>query len=887
VTPERWSEIKERLAFALELEATRRPAYLAEVGLADPDLRREIESLLASQEEAGTDFLNAPMVPASVLESPDDHNPLIGRRLGSYQIVEQIGAGGMGEVYRAFRADDEYRKEVAIKLVRAGRDSSFVVSRFKNERQILATLDHPNIARLLDGGTTEEGVPYFVMELIRGQPIDEYSDSHRLATADRLRLFSQVCSAVQYAHQRLIIHRDIKPGNILVTPEGLPKLLDFGIAKILNEGGPADGVTTTQTVLRVMTPGYASPEQVKGEPITTASDVYSLGVVLYELLTGHSPYRLTTRALHEVARAVCEDEPEKPSTAIRYDEGGGAASGSPRITAVGVSAVRDGSPERLRKRLKGDLDNIVLMALRKEPRRRYASVDQLAEDLRRHLANHPVIARQDTAAYRLSKFVARHKAGVAAAAIVGATLLVGMVVTLRAAQIARQQMQTALAERARADRRFKEVRELANSLMFEVHDGIKDLPGSTPVRELLVSRALRYLDSLSQEAGGDPSLMRELAAAYDRVGDLQGSSMSANRGNSTGALRSYRKALAIRESLAAAQSKDPRVQGELAADYVRVADSLESTGDFVAALNALRQAVAIGETLAGKTDDPKIRDGLAGTYYFVGSLLNETGDSKGALENYQRAAAIRKAIAPGDRRHAILVRTHLAGDYGGMATAMLLTGDIRGALQVEGEALRIVDEMSRADPTNATLREYLGEAHNFLGTLLARHGDQARALESHRRAHAIFKELLSADPTNILAKTNFGFSDESIGEILVARGDTVSGLQAIREGLTAFEAMAAGGADNRYIRSGLAQCYFGLGMANAALAANARLSSAEKIKLWREARSWAQKSLNIWVEKRNHGAMESVEREMPKRVAREIAECDTALARLGAVVARQ
>jgi serine/threonine protein kinase/tetratricopeptide (TPR) repeat protein len=886
VTPERWSEVKAKLAVALELEATRRPAYLAEIGLTDPDLRREIESLLAAQEEAGTDFLNTPLAPAPVPESHDDRNRLIGRRLGSYEIVEQIGAGGMGEVYHAIRADDEYRKEVAIKLVRAGRDSGFVVSSFKNERQILANLDHPNIARLLDGGTTEEGLPYFVMELIRGQPIDEYCDSHKLGTADRLRLFSQVCSAVQYAHQRLIIHRDIKPGNILVTADGLPKLLDFGIAKILHEGMPSNAVKATQTVLRVMTPGYASPEQVKGEPITTASDVYSLGVVLYELLTGHSPYRVTTRALHELARAVCDDEPERPSTAVRHDGGLDGASGS-LGTASGLSAVREGSPERLSKRLKGDLDNILLMALRKEPRRRYASVDQLAEDLRRHLANHPVIARQDTAAYRLSKFVARHKAGVAAAALVAVTLMVGMLVTLRAAQIAREQMRNAVAERARADRRFQEVRELANSLMFEVHDGIKDLPGSTPVRELLVSRALRYLDSLAQEAAGDSSLMRELAAAYDRVGDLQGSSISANRGDTAGALRSYRKALVIRESLAAAQPKDPKVQGELAAGYVRVANSLESAGDFVAALNALHQALAIGERIAEGTDDPKTREGLAGTYYFVGSVLNETGDLKGALESYRRAAAILKAIAPGDRRHALLVRTHLAGDYGGMAQAMLLTGDIEGALQVEGEAVRILDEVSRADPTNATLREYLGEALNLLGTVLDKHGDQISALDSHRRAHAIFKELVSADPTNFLAKANFGFSDESVGEILVARGDTAGGLRATREGLAAFEAMAAAGADNRYVRSGLAQCYFGLGLAYAALAAEARISPAERTERWQEARSWAQRSLNIWVEKRDRRAMESLEREMPERVARQIAECDTALARLGAAIAHK
>src|ERR1700674_2717873 len=305
--PERWNEVKDKLHEALQLEPTPRSAYLAELGAVDPDLQRELESLIAFHERTGTDFLNAPLgqVP-SALASQVAPDALLGRRVGSYQIMGQIGVGGMGEVYRAFRADDEYKKQVAIKLVRAGQNSDFVVNRFKNERQILASLDHPNIARLLDGGTTEEGVPYFVMELIEGHPIDEYCDAHKLPTTDRLKLFLQVCSAVQFAHQHLFIHRDIKPSNVLVTSDGVPKLLDFGIAKILEGSAVAAPFEPTLTVLRVLTPGYASPEQIKGEPITTASDVYSLGVVMYELLSGHSPYRVASRTPHELSRAVCE-----------------------------------------------------------------------------------------------------------------------------------------------------------------------------------------------------------------------------------------------------------------------------------------------------------------------------------------------------------------------------------------------------------------------------------------------------------------------------------------------------------------------------------------------------------------------------------------------------
>jgi serine/threonine protein kinase len=311
MTRERWQQIRRVFDEAVLLPTRERSIHLDKVCAGDAELRREVDSLLDSHDTAESLFLN---VPAVNLKAGGDGVPSpsrAGRRIGAYDIFEEIGHGGMGEVYRAVRADGQFTKEVAVKLVRLGYNTKSILERFRHERQILAGLDHPNIARLLDGGTTDDGVPYLVMELVNGTPIDRYCDDCELNVTERLCLFLHVCSAVQYAHQRLVIHRDIKPGNILVTADGVPKLLDFGIAKILD---PAASSETT--LAHPMTPEYASPEQIRGEPITTATDVYSLGVVLYQLLTGRSPYPHDTHAPHEFARAICELEPERPSLAI-------------------------------------------------------------------------------------------------------------------------------------------------------------------------------------------------------------------------------------------------------------------------------------------------------------------------------------------------------------------------------------------------------------------------------------------------------------------------------------------------------------------------------------------------------------------------------------------
>jgi len=427
---ERWQQIKELFQLASDRQPNQRGAFLDEACARDPELRSEVESLLA-HDKPGEEFIEKPVYEVAAELVPDELiESMVGRRIGPYQVLREIGHGGMGAVYLAMRADDEYQKQVAIKLVKRGMDTDAILRRFRNERQILANLDHANIAKLLDGGTTEDGLSYFVMDYVEGLPIDVYCDTHRLPTVERLKLFRTACSAVQYAHQRHVVHRDLKPTNILVTAEGVPKLLDFGIAKLLNPELSAQTIEPTAGP-RPMTPDYASPEQVRGQAITPASDVYSLGVMLYELLTGHRPYHLKSRTPEEIQRVIGNQEPEKPSSVVgrgsltrplratlsQRDRGPIQPLRSPLPVGEGpgVRGKADGRTE-LRRRLGGDLDNIVLMALRKEPERRYASVEEeFSEDIRRHLEGLPVIARKDTLGYRSTKFIKRNKAGVIAA----------------------------------------------------------------------------------------------------------------------------------------------------------------------------------------------------------------------------------------------------------------------------------------------------------------------------------------------------------------------------------------------------------------------------------------------------------------------------------------
>ena len=403
---ERWLNIEEIVQSAIDCGADDRAALLDSVCGDDAELRHEVESLIALQ--SGTGFTGSAALEDGIKLLEHRERALnVGRLIGTYRVVREIGRGGMGTVYLAARADNVFEKLVAIKILRRGLDTDDILGRFSGERQILAMLDHPNISRLLDGGTTEDGRPYFVMEYIEGEPIDQYCQRHQLNIAERLKLFHRVCAAVHYAHQNLIIHRDIKPANVLVTTNGVPRLLDFGIAKLMSPNSLEPGSAPLNTV-RLMTPEYASPEQVRGHAVTTATDVYSLGVLLYELLTGARPHRLEGRTPADADRVICEEDPPPAS-------------------------------EIAGRRLRGDLDNIVLMAMRKEPKRRYGSVEQFSEDIRRYLDGLPVIARRDTTGYRAAKFVRRHKGGVAAVALLVLTLSAGIVATAWQARVARRE----------------------------------------------------------------------------------------------------------------------------------------------------------------------------------------------------------------------------------------------------------------------------------------------------------------------------------------------------------------------------------------------------------------------------------------------------------------
>ena len=392
-----WQQLEEIFQRALDTDKSKRGEFLERACLGEPQMRREIETLLTQYEEAG-DMLEGSAYDqsglhelASLMESETD--PLIGHMLGAYRVERELGRGGMGAVYLAERADDAFKRRVAIKVIKRGMDTDFILRRFRHERRILAALDHPNIARLLDGGATESGLPYFVMEYIEGQPLYAYCDGQRLDIRQRLRLFAQICDAVNYAHQLKIIHRDIKPNNILVTSAGVPKLFDFGIAKLLNPELAPDSAPMTATAMRMMTLDYASPEQVEGLPVTHLSDVYSLGVLLYELLTGHRPYGFRSRHPYEMSRLICEVPPESPSAVIDRD-----SNIVPTLPSLGVRTIeqvcemRRDTLEGLRKELTGNLDRIVLKLLQKEPAKRYQTARALREDIERYLDGQPILA---------------------------------------------------------------------------------------------------------------------------------------------------------------------------------------------------------------------------------------------------------------------------------------------------------------------------------------------------------------------------------------------------------------------------------------------------------------------------------------------------------------
>lgn len=490
MTPERYSRVKQLFYAVQEIESDDRAAFLAKNCEGDGELQNAVAELLASSAKAeGFIERAAYEVLSETLVADPPGISVAGRRIGAYKVLREISHGGMGSVYLATRDDNIYQKQVAIKIVRGGFDSTELRRRFYDERKILARLDHPNITKLLDGGTTDEGLPYYVMDYVEGVALNQYCEQNGLSINERLELFRKVCGAVQYAHRNLVIHRDLKPSNILVAADGMPQLLDFGIAKVFQDEESAEA---TRTNLQVMTPEYASPEQISGKVITTASDIYSLGIILHELLTGRRPFHFKTSSLEEIIRAVCETEPPKPSDTETIREGAKGRKGEREKSGNGRSVSPSLHLPFSPSQLKGDLDNIVLKALRKEPERRYATVEQFAEDIRRHQAGLPVIARADTFRYRSSKFIRRNRLGVTVAAGVLVLLITGAVAVLRQTQIAEREARVAAEQRNRAIREqakaeriskfFQEMLAFANPSWYA--------PGYDKPRDLTVAAAL-------------------------------------------------------------------------------------------------------------------------------------------------------------------------------------------------------------------------------------------------------------------------------------------------------------------------------------------------------------------------------------------------------------
>ena len=738
MTAARWGEVKAVLGAVLDASPADRTALLEKLCGSDSQMRAEVESLLAMETRAG-DVLNTAAAPGAAFtrEAPAPE------QIGPYRVLREIGRGGMGVVYLGERADGEFRKQVAIKLITAGLRDSDLERRFRRERQILATLEHAGIARMLDGGATPEGQPYFVMEYVDGVPLPEYCAKREAGIAEKLRLFLAVCDAVEYAHQRLIVHRDLKPGNVLVTADGAPKLLDFGLARASDESMDDD---VTRNAGALMTPAYASPEQIRGEPYHVSSDVYSLGVILYELLAGHRPYEVKSGSFLEMAQAICERDP---------------------LPLSGAG-------------LRGDLEKIVAKALAKDASQRYASVTELAGDIRRHLDGLPVQARAATWRYRFGKWVRRHRVAAPAGAF-AVLLIVGFA--------------GATWWQARsAERRFEQVRRLAGSVMFEMHDAISPLPGSTPARELLVKRAMEYLESLSREAGNQPDLQREVALGYARVGEVQGGLGEANLGHIPEAVANFEKAAAILSRLLAQSPGDD----DLANDYNRVCNSLTrvyvALGQFDKAGQLAQKNVDFAEAqFRARPNDQRVLQTMVASLASLADYRTDIQQYAEAIpmrERIEKLAVRRLELSPEDleaMRTLALAQKKLGALYG-------VSKRYDDAQREYEQAARLDERRLARDPNNTRTKLDVSYDYSDLGWVAGRRGTLDESLTAYQRVIALREEVAKADPKDERAATSLASGYAKLGITLRKLKDWDGSEAATRRSLAIYEGVMKGDA---------------------------------------------------------------------------------------------
>ena len=749
----RWATVQTLFEAALDHDAAERDAFLRAACDGDDALYREVVSLLNVEVHSLLEGFAADAFDLPAVLSME------GERVGPYRIVREIGRGGMGAVYLAERADGAFEQTVALKLVKRGMDSESVLRRFQQERQILARLQHPNIARLLGGGLAPDGRPYFAMEYVEGEPITDYCDARALGIGDRLHLFECACEAVAYAHHNLVVHRDLKPSNILVTPDGEVKLLDFGIARLLDTDGPG----LTWSGLRPMTPEYASPEQVRGGAVTTATDVYALGVLLYELLTGRRPHALPRRDLRSVERAICETAPERPSLTVGYTVTVDTEHSLQTITPAGVSHARATTPDRLRRRLEGDLDTITLKALRKEPERRYGSAEALAADLRRHRDGVPVLARRATVGYRMRKFVMRHRVGVAATA--GVVAILAAVIGFYTAQLAD--------ERDRAQQEAVKSAQVASFLsgILQGADPNETQGDSALVRDVLERGAARIRTELADQPDLQAALMQVIGEVYTTV----------ERFDDADSLLS--EALRLKRGLY------PPVHKEVAATAMSLASLYARTGDYTQSDSLHGEALAIRRQLLAP-NDPAIAEvlfGLASLRYNQGrfaesdSLVRVTlamkrlhfaADALEMAPSYDLLSLV--AFDLGDRVRADSLATraltirqvHLTPPHADLAESLLSVGYVKRHRQRYAEAeAYYLDALTMRRALYGDHHSDVAHSLNHLASLYYNKGEYDEAERYAREAYTT--RLALYGPNHIEVGASLG----NLARIQKARGD--------------------------------------------------------------------------------------------------------------------
>lgn len=689
------------LAWAARAED--RDALLERECAGDEELRREVASLLHHSADGMTTVASLVEKSAAGVAVSIEHS-WVGRRFGAWKVTGVLGRGGMGAVYEVHRDDGTYQQRAALKIIRGEMDTAEGRRRFLEERQILAHIDHPNIARLLDGGSNEEGLPYLVMEAVDGANLIRYCADKQLGVDERVALFITVARAVQAAHQKLIVHRDLKPTNIFVAQKGEVKLLDFGIAKLLTPLESEAARTLPEN--RLLTPEYASPEQIRHEDVGTPSDVYSLGAVLYELLTGKQALDLKSRTTLEALRAVCEEDPAPPSSMC---------------------------PPAWKRKLTGDLDTIVLKVMQKDPARRYQTAENLAADLEAYLDGRPISARPDTLAYRAGKFLRRHALAATAAGIAVLSLATAVVVSTMQAR--------------RAEKRFAQVRTLANRFLFDFHDSIKTLPGSLPARHLVAQTALEYLDSLSAEAGDERDLLLELGTAYEKVGDVLGDRYGPNLGRTADALKSYRKALDLKLRAIGSGTSDPKNASSLVSSYYKMSDALAGSGQTAEALkmvdDGLQLALTCGET----------RDKISG-YTRKGDLVMRAGDLS-AMDSFDEA--VKLATELNQSENSTSSRRQLASVMGRKGQASKMMSRDQEALAAFAQVLTLTGEILRDHPDDLAALRQMRSAYNERGDILrspfTKNGLRSDlSLVEYTRASEIADRLLHAEPMSFTAR---------------------------------------------------------------------------------------------------------------------------------------